>query len=77
MKAEESKKKYCRATRWDSAERPLLVHHVAERIGCENRMVRHLAQTGLLHGFKLGDGRKIGEFRRADRERFLGVHDER
>lgn len=76
MKTEESRKKYCRAPSWDGAERPLLVHHVAERIGCKDRMVRHLAQTGLLHGFKLGDGGKIWAFRRADVERFLGVHDE-
>ncbi len=77
MKTEESKEKCRRAPRWDSAERPLLVHHVAGRIGCKNRMVRHLAQTDQLHGFKLGDGGKIWAFRRADVERFLGVHDER
>jgi Helix-turn-helix domain len=57
-------------------ERPLLVHHVARLIRRKRRTVRHLAQTGRLHGFKLGVGRKIWAFRRSEVERFLGVRDE-
>ena len=65
------------APAWCGAERPLLVHHVAKLIRRARRTVRHMAQTGQLHGFKLGDGGKIWEFRRADIERFIGVFDER
>ena len=46
--------------------RPLLVHHVARRLGMSRRMVRHLAETGKLPGYKTG--RKIWQFRGADVE---------
>ena len=49
--------------------RPLLVHHVAGRIERSRRMVRHLAETGKLRGFKLG--RKIWGFRSDDVEEYL------
>lgn len=65
----------CRPPRC-GGERPLLVHHVARLIRRERRTVRHLAQTGRLHGFKLGVGGKIWAFRRSEVERFLGVRDE-
>ena len=68
-------KKYCRAPRWESAERPLLVHHVAQRIGRASRTVRYLAETGRLHGFKLGTG-KVWAFSREEVARFLEVQDE-
>lgn len=35
-------------------ERPLRVHIVAKRLNRSRRMVRHLAQKGELHGFKIG-----------------------
>jgi len=35
-------------------ERPLRVHIVAKRLNRSRRMVRHLAQIGELHGFKVG-----------------------
>jgi hypothetical protein len=59
-----------------AAERPLLVHHVAELIHRARRTVRYLAQTGQLHGFKLGEGGKIWGFTRSEVERFLGVPNE-
>lgn len=49
-----------------SANRPLLVHHVAKLTGYSQRMIRHLAQAGDLPAFKLG--KKIWGF---DREDFL------
>jgi excisionase family DNA binding protein len=45
---------------------PLLVHHVARRLGISPRMVRHLAETGELRGFKVG--RKIWRFLSTDVE---------
>jgi Helix-turn-helix domain len=45
---------------------PLLVHHVARRLDISPRMVRHLAETGELCGFKMG--RKIWRFLIADVE---------
>jgi excisionase family DNA binding protein len=48
--------------------RPLLVHHVAKRLGISRRMVRHLAETGQLPGFK--SGKKIWQFFAADVEKF-------
>jgi len=44
----------------------LLVHHVAGRLGISRRMVRHLAETGKLRGFK--KGKKIWHFLVADVE---------
>ena len=46
--------------------RPLLVHHVARRLRLSRRMVRYLAETGQLRGFK--EGRKIWQFFVADVE---------
>jgi hypothetical protein len=72
----EKTKNYCAAPQWVSDERPLLVHHVAELIGRKNRMVRYLAQTGRLQGFKLGEGGKIWAFSRRDVNRFLDAGDQ-
>jgi excisionase family DNA binding protein len=44
--------------------RPLLVHHVANRLGLSCRQVRYLAQRGHLPGFKIG--KKIWGFQRAE-----------
>jgi hypothetical protein len=71
----EEKTVCCSAPARCGAERPLLVHHVAKIVRRARRTVRHLAQTGQLHGFKLGDGGKIWGFRRAEVERFLEVLD--
>jgi len=46
------------------SSRPLLVHHVAQRLRISRRMVRHLAETGKLRGFK--PGRKIWYFSALD-----------
>jgi excisionase family DNA binding protein len=46
--------------------RPLLVHHVAKRLGISPRMVRHLAETGELPAYKAG--RKIWRFLASDVE---------
>lgn len=48
--------------------RPLLVHHVAKRIGRSRRMVRHLARTGKLPAHKVGP--KIWHFRASDVDEF-------
>jgi excisionase family DNA binding protein len=45
-------------------ERSLRVHIVAKRLNRSRRMVRHLAQTGELHGFKIG--LKLWAFRPQD-----------
>ena len=37
-----------------SPSRPLLVHHVAVRLGLSRRMIRYLAETGQLRAHKLG-----------------------
>jgi len=48
---------------------PLLVHHVAKRLGLSRRMVRHLAETGVLPARKRGkkiwcfDGPDVEELR--------------
>ncbi len=46
--------------RFRAVRRPLLVHHVAQRLRISRRTVRHLAETGKLRGFK--PGRKIWYF---------------
>jgi hypothetical protein len=51
-----------------SIPRPLLVHHVARRLGLSCRMVRHLAETGALRAHKAGS--KIWNFLPADVEEF-------
>ena len=48
--------------------RPLLVHHVAKRLGLSPRMVRHLARRGALRAHKLGP--KIWQFLAADVDEF-------
>lgn len=48
--------------------RPLLVHHVAKRLGISRRMVRHLASTGRLAARKAGV--KIWNFRAVDVDQF-------
>ncbi len=48
--------------------RPLLVHHVAKRLGLSRRMVRYLAQTGALPAYKAG--LKIWKFLAADVDEF-------
>jgi len=54
-----------------TAERPLLVHHVARRLELSPRMVRHLAAQRELKGFKQPDTPKIWRFSRKDVEIFL------
>lgn len=51
-----------------SSNRPLLAHHVARRLGLSARMVRHLAATQKLRGFKVG--KKIWHFFPDDVEAF-------
>jgi excisionase family DNA binding protein len=48
--------------------RPLLVHHVAKRLGLSCRMVRYLARRGKLRAFKIGP--KIWQFLVADVDQF-------
>ena len=50
-----------------SAERPLLVHHVAKRLGVPPRTVRYWAATGRIPAIKAGP--KIWKFQRSDVER--------
>lgn len=51
-----------------TAERPLLVHHVARRLGVPRRTVRYWAATGRIPAIKAGP--KIWKFRLIDVERF-------
>jgi excisionase family DNA binding protein len=55
--------------------RPLLVHHVARRLGISCRTVRHLAKTGKLPGFRAG--KKIWLFLPADVETLRVWREER
>ena len=48
--------------------RPILVHHVARRLGLSRRMVRNLAETARLPGVKVG--RRIWQFLPRDVEEF-------
>ncbi len=36
------------------------VNHVAEFLGCSDRTVRRLLESGNLKGFKLGEGKRSG-----------------
>jgi excisionase family DNA binding protein len=55
--------------------RPLLVHHVAQRLRISRRTVRHLAETGKLRGFK--PGRKIWYFLPVDVDRLRAQREAR
>jgi excisionase family DNA binding protein len=48
--------------------RPLLVHHVAKRLGLSRRMIRYLARRGTLRAHKAGP--KIWQFLAADVDEF-------
>jgi ribosomal protein S14 len=68
MHSEKKPYESCLTTASEACTRPLLVHHVARRIERSRRMVRHLAETGKLRGFKVG--RKIWKFWPSEVERF-------
>ncbi len=55
--------------------RPLLAHHAAKRLGLSPRMVRHLAKTKKLRGFK--SGRKIWLFMAEEVEKFRAKREAR
>jgi len=58
-----------------SGDRPLLVHHVAVRLGVSRRTVRYHAAQGILVGFKRPDTPKIWRFWRTDVDRYARWRD--